>query len=191
MTTEKEKKIKKQLSSLMGPRPGTQHLQVVQKNQDEDAEKISMLHISIETNIKNAIRNAIKIGELLIEKKSMLGHGKFIPWIATNLPFSERTAQRYIKLFENRDLLNTTPVSDLKSAYKLLSSTDHEEKEINPKEISKVDAKKLYKKFKAGEKIGSKDRGLIKEFLSNERERILSTAKTKVARIDEDIKSLS
>ncbi|EMM84307.1 PF11300 domain protein [Leptospira interrogans str. 2006001854] len=121
----------------------------------------------------------------------MLGHGKFIPWIATNLPFSERTAQRYIKLFENRDLLNTTPVSDLKSAYKLLSSTDHEEKEINPKEISKVDAKKLYKKFKAGEKIGSKDRGLIKEFLSNERERILSTAKTKVARIDEDIKSLS
>ncbi|WP_061286501.1 DUF3102 domain-containing protein [Leptospira interrogans] len=191
MTTEKEKKIKKQLSSLMGARPGTQHLQVVQKNQDEDAEKISMLHISIETNIKNAIRNAIKIGELLIEKKSMLGHGKFIPWIATNLPFSERTAQRYIKLFENRDLLNTTPVSDLKSAYKLLSSTDHEEKEINPKEISKVDTKKLYKKFKAGEKIGSKDRGLIKEFLSNERERILSTAKTKIARIDEDIKSLS
>lgn len=191
MTTEKEKKIKKQLSSLIGPRPGTQHLQVVQKNQDEDAEKISILHISIETNIKNAIRNAIKIGELLIEKKSMLGHGKFIPWIAANLPFSERTAQRYIKLFENRDLLNTTPVSDLKSAYKLLSSADHEEKEINPKEISKVDAKKLYKKFKAGEKIGSKNRGLVKEFLSNERERILSTAKTKVARIDEDIKSLS
>ncbi|EMM99338.1 DUF3102 domain-containing protein [Leptospira noguchii] len=191
MTAEKEKKIKKQLSSLIGPRPGTQHLQVVQKDQDEDAEKISMLHTSIETNIKNAIRNAIKIGELLIEKKSRLGHGKFIPWITTNLPFSERTAQRYIKLFENRDLLNTTPVSDLKSAYKLLSSADREEKEINPKEISKVDAKRLYKKFKAGEKIGSKDRGLVKEFLSNERERILSTAKTKVARIDEDIKSLS
>ncbi|UOG62587.1 DUF3102 domain-containing protein [Leptospira noguchii] len=191
MTAEKEKKIKKQLSSLIGPRPGTQHLQVVQKDQDEDAEKISMLHTSIETNIKNAIRNAIKIGELLIEKKSRLGHGKFIPWITTNLPFSERTAQRYIKLFENRDLLNTTPVSDLKSAYKLLSSADREEKEINPKEISKVDANRLYKKFKAGEKIGSKDRGLVKEFLSNERERILSTAKTKVARIDEDIKSLS
>jgi hypothetical protein len=47
---------------------------------------------------------AIKVGELLLQKKQSLKHGEWLPWCKRNLPFTERTAQRYILAWKNREV---------------------------------------------------------------------------------------
>ncbi len=47
-----------------------------------------------------ATEHAIKCGALLIEAKAGLEHGRWLPWIQANCPFSERTAQAYMRLAE-------------------------------------------------------------------------------------------
>lgn len=83
-------------------------------------EEIKKLHFEIMGNLKISLQNAIKIGELLVEQKKSMRHGEFIPWIEKNLPFSDRTARNYMRLFREKDRLKTETVSDLKEAYNLL-----------------------------------------------------------------------
>jgi len=90
----------------------------IEKNR---ANEIVSLHGQIEGLLKQSLGKAIRIGQLLSEQKAALPHGEFIPWIKANLPFTDRTARNYMKLSENRDLLKTENVSDLRSAYALLA----------------------------------------------------------------------
>jgi len=83
-------------------------------------EEITKLHYEICDSLKITIDKAIRIGELLFEQKEKLKHGEFIPWIQKNLPFSDRTARRYMTVFDNREKLKTDRVSNLNTAYKLL-----------------------------------------------------------------------
>ena len=84
--------------------------------------KIITLHTEITEALKSSLEKAILIGQLLIEQKEKLKHGEFTSWIKKNLPFTDRTARNYIKLFNNKDMLKTESVSDLNSAYKLLEA---------------------------------------------------------------------
>jgi hypothetical protein len=65
---------------------------------------------------------AIRIGALLAEQKASLKHGEFIPWIKANLPFTERTAQNYMRLYDRREQLKNESVSYLNEAYRLLTA---------------------------------------------------------------------
>ncbi|MFC1783488.1 DUF3102 domain-containing protein, partial [Planctomycetota bacterium] len=84
-------------------------------------DEIISLHRELEGIYKATLPKAIRIGELLAEVKAELDHGAFIPWIKTNLPFSERTARNYMNLYQNRAALKTASVADLTGAYKMLS----------------------------------------------------------------------
>jgi hypothetical protein len=84
-------------------------------------QRIVTLHNEIVGYLKTSLEKAIEIGGLLTEHKETLAHGEFTPWINTNLPFTDRTAQNYMRLYRERDRLKTESVSDLKSAYKLLA----------------------------------------------------------------------
>ncbi len=42
----------------------------------------------------------IEIGRRLVEAKEMLGHGEWLPWLEKETEFSERSAQRYMKVFD-------------------------------------------------------------------------------------------
>lgn len=44
------------------------------------------------------VQHAIRAGELLIEAKSQVEHGQWLPWLEANCEFSERTAQGYMRL---------------------------------------------------------------------------------------------
>jgi len=85
------------------------------------ATKIIALHNEVNDAFKLTLDKAIEIGELLIEQRKELKHGEFLSWVKDNLPFTDRTARNYIKLFNNKDKLITETVSDLSSAYKLLT----------------------------------------------------------------------
>lgn len=84
-------------------------------------DEITALHLEIMGYLKQSLEKAIRIGELLTEQKKSLGHGEFTPWIKANLPFTARTARNYMRVFKERDRLKTETVSDLTSAYQLIS----------------------------------------------------------------------
>ena len=84
--------------------------------------EITELHNEIEDHLRSSLEKAIRIGELLTDQKTTLEHGEFTPWIKVSLPFTDRTARNYMKLYRERDRLKTEAVSDLKSAYKLLAA---------------------------------------------------------------------
>lgn len=43
---------------------------------------------------------AIEIGRRLVEAKELLSHGEWLPWLERETEFSERSAQRYMRIFE-------------------------------------------------------------------------------------------
>ena len=54
---------------------------------------------------KTAIENAIECGRLLLEAKSQVAHGEWLPWIEANLSFGPRQAQKYIRLADHAAVL--------------------------------------------------------------------------------------
>lgn len=84
------------------------------------AEEMRRLHGEILNSLKMSLDKAIRIGELLAEQKEVLKHGEFTAWVNDNLPFTDRTARNYMRLFQERDRLKTENISGLKDAYELL-----------------------------------------------------------------------
>jgi len=72
-----------------------------------------------------AMERAITACKLLIEAKESLKHGEWLPWLVSNISFSERTARNYMRLAEeaNRQPL---PISAMgvKEALRYLAELD-------------------------------------------------------------------
>lgn len=60
----------------------------------------------------------LEIGRRLIEAKSMLNHGEWLPWLEEKVEFSEATAQRFMRLA--REYSNPSPVTDLGASKALI-----------------------------------------------------------------------
>jgi hypothetical protein len=52
--------------------------------------------------LRDSVRHAIAAGELLIEAKEQLAHGRWLPWLRDQCTISERTAQLYMRVVKNR-----------------------------------------------------------------------------------------
>jgi hypothetical protein len=46
----------------------------------------------------NAIEQAIACGQMLLEAKARVPHGKWLPWLRDNITFGERSAQGYMRV---------------------------------------------------------------------------------------------
>lgn len=93
--------------------------------------------------IKNSLKDAIGLGKFLVGKKAEIGHGGFGQWIEENLVFKERTARRYMNLYEQRSLFSldeTDSVTDLgiSRAYKMMAKTNEKKVKGQKKEIAKM-----------------------------------------------------
>ena len=84
------------------------------------SQEISTLHQEIVGHLKSSLEKAVKIGELLTVQKSAIKHGEFTLWLKMNIPFTERTARNYMRLYRARDKLKAEIVSDLNQAYGFL-----------------------------------------------------------------------
>ena len=85
-------------------------------------DEIIELHNEMAGLMNVALKKAMRVGELLTRQKEALKHGDFMPWIKANLPFTDRTARRYMQVYEGRELIaKTDSVSDLKAACRLLT----------------------------------------------------------------------
>ena len=74
---------------------------------DPQARQIIKLHNMTVFFGNQTLMIAVQCGKLLLERKRSLPHGSWLPWIKENLPFSSRTAERYIKVWENRERAKT------------------------------------------------------------------------------------
>jgi hypothetical protein len=66
------------------------------------AARIRAEHEAVSTALKESVRHAITAGELLVEAKGQLGHGRWLPWLRDHCTISERTAQLYMRVAKNR-----------------------------------------------------------------------------------------
>jgi len=84
-------------------------------------QEIVTLHQEIVGHLRQSLDKAIRIGQLLTEQKDSLKHGEFTPWLRANVPFTDRTARNYMRLYREKDRIKTESISDLNGAYFLLA----------------------------------------------------------------------
>jgi hypothetical protein len=64
----------------------------------ERAGQIREAHEACLTATRSSVEHAYRVGELLTEVKTAVGHGSYAPWLRANCPFSARTAQVYMRI---------------------------------------------------------------------------------------------
>jgi hypothetical protein len=78
------------------------------------AQRINDEHKACQMAVVKALEHAIKAGEWLAKAKSKCPRGTWRNWLENNFEGSERTAQLYKRLYENRESLqNRNGVADL------------------------------------------------------------------------------
>lgn len=74
-----------------------------------------------QTNAARAITAARNCGQYLLAAKEQVGHGKWEDWLRTNVPFSQWTACKYIRLFSSTKRgADLSASQSLRQAYQLL-----------------------------------------------------------------------
>ncbi|MCK9570950.1 DUF3102 domain-containing protein [Candidatus Pacearchaeota archaeon] len=139
---------------------------------DNASQEIKRLHEGIEAKMRTSVQDAIRIGEILSSVKEKKEHGDFLPWVKT-LPFTERTAQRYIQVFQHRD--KTDRVSDLQEAYKQVETLEAQEKLSEGKKARL----RIIEFNKTGIRPDGWRRGTDDKLAQEEKERDKSTAELK------------
>ncbi len=101
------------------------------------ADQIDEQHKGALTAARTALRHASECGRLLANAKSRVPHGKWLDWLNLNTEVEPRQAQRYVRIWANRDRLNTTSGthSTISEAIKLISK---------PKNLSLVGGLRAY-----------------------------------------------
>lgn len=68
---------------------------------DRTEKEIRFLHEKLHGVARISLVLAFELGKRLAAvKKDQLNHGEFLPWVEATFPFSLRTAQKYMKLYE-------------------------------------------------------------------------------------------
>jgi hypothetical protein len=80
---------------------------------DDLAGRIREAHADVQGAAAYALDRAMAAGDLLIEAKSKVGHGGWLPWLEDACAIPERTAQAYMRLARNREELKSATVAVL------------------------------------------------------------------------------
>jgi hypothetical protein len=79
----------------------------------DTVDEIRSLNSQLNGLAQKTVAVASRIGELLTHVRGAVKHGQWLPWIDQNAPFSRKSADNYIWIFENRDkLVNVTNLSE-------------------------------------------------------------------------------
>lgn len=89
-------------------------------NKPRKSRAAGKVSISMVQEISMTLEKAVRIGELLAQQKGALKHGEWLPWLETNIQFTDRTARNYMRVYKKRDQIKTETISDLTDAYKFL-----------------------------------------------------------------------
>jgi hypothetical protein len=62
-------------------------------------------HEAVCQSARQTLQHAIKAGELLLQAKQLVDHGRWSDWLAHHCDVSQRSAQAYMRLAKNRNVL--------------------------------------------------------------------------------------
>lgn len=96
---------------------------------EQIAAAIRREHEAAGIKVRESLEHARACGELLMLAKAEVGHGQFMKWVAVNCPFSQDTADLYMRVARNWSrLLNSERVQNmsLRDAGRFISSLDAE-----------------------------------------------------------------
>lgn len=110
------------------------------KEEKQLLKEIKSLHREIISDYRASLNRCIRLGSILKKQKERVGHGNFIQWVKTYLPFSERTSRNYMTLHHHKARLKKEKVNSLRQAYRLISN-------FNVKKLIAADAKKYREEF--------------------------------------------
>jgi hypothetical protein len=109
------------------------------KSLDTLAEQINEEHRACVGTFRKAFEHGIRCGELLTEAKSRCEHGEWYPWLGKNFDGVPRTAQKYMRLYENRDEVRAYATQNshltISAALEELSSPKGEVIEFRPEQV--------------------------------------------------------
>jgi hypothetical protein len=89
---------------------------------DELASEINRLHDAAISAVRTALQNAIRAGEVLASAKAILPHGSWYGWLQDHTDVGVRQAQRYMKLYRERDKINASSATHLSNALEIVSA---------------------------------------------------------------------
>jgi len=89
--------------------------------------ELDRLHAEIMGTMRKTVDDAVRAGEILFTVKERVGYGSFISWINANCSFSEKTAERYMKLKTYQCKIDS--VTNLQDAYKQIETLEAREKQ--------------------------------------------------------------
>lgn len=99
---------------------------------NEIAHQINAEHAIFRDSLRKGLRHAKQVGDMLLEAKDWVEHGKWTNWVRANCKFSPRTARMYIRISRNWEKLETkmktATVADLtvRDAVKFLAENSKE-----------------------------------------------------------------
>ena len=67
------------------------------------ADEINRAHKQARAAARTSLKHAMEAGERLLEAKATIGHGGWLEWLFSNVSFSQRTAQAYMRLASKKD----------------------------------------------------------------------------------------
>ena len=143
--------------------------------------KIKNLYKAVSENVQDSLEKLSEIGRLLSEQKENTEHGKFTEWVEKNLPFGIRQAQKYMRLFENGNLLinaNSNSLLEINSLEDSLKLISNPKVKSDSSIESKESARKSKKKESAKDRI-SELKAKIKELKAK-----LEKAESELARLE-------
>jgi hypothetical protein len=84
----------------------TDQMLVIGSNSLPDlAARIRAEHQATSDALKRGLSHALTAGELLIEAKSQLKHGQWLPWLTEHCAMSDRTARLYMRVARGRKVI--------------------------------------------------------------------------------------
>lgn len=131
----------------------------------------------------------IEIGHILAIQKAEIGRG-FNQWVDDNLPFSSRTARRYLQIFQQRENLKLdTRVQNFESLRQVLDFLKSGEPiKEDRKFFAKI--KRAYLEWKNGKTESAKDaKAYVVRKLASEKEKLKAIEK-KIEELESDNKKL-
>jgi len=99
MSTNDRAEFENQLAAgLAKALPGLKVMKAASR--PHEVREINAEHYLAQQRAKEAIKHAVRCGELLLEQKRKLAHGQFMMWVEENCEFKYPTAARYMKAAE-------------------------------------------------------------------------------------------
>lgn len=82
-------------------------LTVAELTLPELAAEIQTHHDACREAVGAALTHAMAAGDGLLEAKAKCRHGEWLPWLAANFEFADRTASTYMRLANNREAIES------------------------------------------------------------------------------------